>query len=54
VALTLVAIAASKPLSDRLFNPQTDIELNDELIRSIIFSHSAIRTIGLAKQQASP
>ncbi len=51
-ALTPVAIAASRRLSDRLFNQQSDSKLNYDLIPSVIFSHPAIGTIGLTEQQA--
>lgn len=52
-ALTPVAIAASRRLSDRLFNAQTERKLDYELIPSVIFSHPPIGTIGLTEQQAT-
>jgi len=51
-ALTPVAIAASRRLSDRLFNAQTERKLDYDLIPSVIFSHPPIGTIGLSEQQA--
>ncbi len=52
-ALTPVAIAAARRLSDRLFNGQTDRKLDYNLIPSVIFSHPPIGTIGLTEQQAT-
>ena len=52
VALTPVAIAAARRLSDRLFNNQSDRKLDYNLIPSVIFSHPPIGTIGLTEQQA--
>ena len=52
VALTPVAIAAARRLSDRLFNKQSDRKLDYNLIPSVIFSHPPIGTIGLTEQQA--
>jgi len=51
-ALTPVAIAASRRLSDRLFNGQTGRKLDYNLVPSVIFSHPPIGTIGLTEQQA--
>ncbi|MFT6625228.1 MAG: glutathione reductase (NADPH) [Cycloclasticus sp.] len=51
-ALTPVAIAAARRLSDRLFNGQTDRKLDYSLISSVIFSHPPIGTVGLTEQQA--
>ena len=51
-ALTPVAIAAARRLSDRLFNGQTGRKLDYNLIPSVIFSHPPIGTIGLTEQQA--
>ena len=53
IALTPVAIAAARRLSDRLFNGQHDRKLNYELVPSVIFSHPPIGTIGLTEQQAN-
>ncbi|MEE4291580.1 MAG: glutathione-disulfide reductase, partial [Cycloclasticus sp.] len=52
IALTPVAIAAARRLSDRLFNNQSDRKLDYNLIPSVIFSHPPIGTIGLTEQQA--
>jgi len=52
IALTPVAIAAARRLSDRLFNGQTDRKLDYNLVPSVIFSHPPIGTIGLTEQQA--
>jgi glutathione reductase (NADPH) len=52
IALTPVAIAAARRLSDRLFNCQTDRKLDYNLVPSVIFSHPAIGTVGLTEQQA--
>ena len=51
-ALTPVAIAAARRLSDRLFNGQSERKLDYDLIPSVIFSHPPIGTIGLTEQQA--
>jgi len=51
-ALTPVAIAAARRLSDRLFNGQADRKLDYNLIPSVIFSHPPIGTIGLTEKQA--
>ncbi|ORU89783.1 MAG: glutathione-disulfide reductase [Cycloclasticus sp. symbiont of Poecilosclerida sp. M] len=52
IALTPVAIAAARRLSDRLYSDQTDRKLDYDLIPSVIFSHPPIGTIGLTEQQA--
>ena len=52
IALTPVAIAAARRLSDRLFNGQIDRKLDYSLVPSVIFSHPPIGTIGLTEQQA--
>jgi len=51
-ALTPVAIAAARRLSDRLFNGQSQRKLDYDLVPSVIFSHPPIGTIGLTEQQA--
>lgn len=53
IALTPVAIAAARRLSDRLFNGQSDSKLDYNLIPSVIFSHPAIGTVGITEQQAN-
>ncbi|WP_159564635.1 glutathione-disulfide reductase [Streptococcus halichoeri] len=52
LALTPVAIAAGRYLSERLFNHQTKAKLNYNNIASVIFSHPAIGAIGLTEAQA--
>lgn len=52
VALTPVAIAAGRKLSDRLFGGQTDACLDYENIPSVIFSHPPIGTVGMSEQAA--
>ena len=52
VALTPVAIAAGRKLSDRLFGGQSDAYLNYENIPSVIFSHPPIGTVGLSEDAA--
>ena len=52
VALTPVAIAAGRKLSDRLFGNETDAHLDYEKIPSVIFSHPPIGTVGLSEQAA--
>lgn len=52
IALTPVAIAAARRLSDRLYNGQHDRKLDYKLVPSVIFSHPPIGTIGLTEQQA--
>jgi len=51
-ALTPVAIAAARRLSDRLFANMTDRKLDYNTIPSVIFSHPPIGTVGLTEQQA--
>ncbi|CEK09571.1 glutathione-disulfide reductase [Legionella hackeliae] len=51
-ALTPVAIAAGRRLSDRLFGGQKDAHLNYENICSVIFSHPPIGTVGLSEEEA--
>ncbi|HIL92650.1 MAG TPA: glutathione-disulfide reductase [Cycloclasticus sp.] len=53
IALTPVAIAAARRLSDRLFNGQHDRKLDYNLVPSVIFSHPAIGTVGITEQQAN-
>lgn len=52
VALTPVAIAAGRKLSDRLFGGQSDAYLDYENIPSVIFSHPPIGTMGLSETAA--
>jgi glutathione reductase (NADPH) len=51
-ALTPVAIAAGRRLSDRLFGGQPERHLDYELIPTVIFSHPPIGTVGLTEEQA--
>jgi len=51
-ALTPVAIAAGRRLSDRLYNGMTDRHLNYHNIPTVIFSHPPIGTIGLTESKA--
>jgi glutathione reductase (NADPH) len=51
-ALTPVAIAAGRRLSDRLFGAWPDRHLDYELIPSVIFAHPPIGTVGLSESEA--
>ncbi len=51
-ALTPVAIAQGRRLSDRLFNNMPDRFLDDSLIPTVVFSHPPIGTIGLSEHEA--
>lgn len=51
-ALTPVAIAAARRLSDRLFNQQTQRHLEYENIPTVVFSHPPIGTVGLTEGEA--
>jgi glutathione reductase (NADPH) len=51
-ALTPVAIAAARRLSDRLFNNQTDRKLDYDNIATVVFTHPPIGTVGLSEEQA--
>lgn len=52
-ALTPVAIAAGRLLSDRLFNGKVDAALDYSHIPTAVFSHPPIGTVGLTEAQAS-
>ncbi len=52
-ALTPVAIAAARRLSDRLFGGEDDARLDYDDIPSVIFSHPPIGTVGLSEEQAT-
>lgn len=52
IALTPVAIAAGRRLSERLFNGKTNLKLDYDLIPTVMFSHPPIGTIGLSEKQA--
>lgn len=51
-ALTPVAIAAGRRLSDRLFGGKPDACLNYENICSVVFSHPPIGSVGLSEEAA--
>ncbi|MGD8592072.1 MAG: glutathione-disulfide reductase [Gammaproteobacteria bacterium] len=51
-ALTPVAIAAARRLSDRLFNHQTERRLDYDNIPTVVFSHPPIGTVGLTEGEA--
>ncbi|MEM9056460.1 MAG: glutathione-disulfide reductase [Pseudomonadota bacterium] len=51
-ALTPVAIAAGRRLSDRLFGGQPERRLSYDLIPTAVFSHPPIGTVGLTEAQA--
>ena len=51
-ALTPVAIAAARRLSDRLFDNQADRKLDYSDIPTVVFSHPPIGTVGLSEAQA--
>jgi glutathione reductase (NADPH) len=51
-ALTPVAIAAGRRLSDRLFNGQAARRLDYNLIATVVFTHPPIGTLGMSESQA--
>ncbi|HEX4152869.1 MAG TPA: glutathione-disulfide reductase [Steroidobacteraceae bacterium] len=51
-ALTPVAIAAGRRLSDRLFGGKPDRRLDYELIPSVVFTHPPIGSVGLSESEA--
>jgi len=51
-ALTPVAIAAGRRLSDRLFNGMHDRRLDYENIATVVFTHPPIGTVGLTEIEA--
>ena len=51
-ALTPVAVAAGRKLSDRLFGNVKDAKVSYENIPTVVFSHPPIGTIGLTEKQA--
>ena len=51
-ALTPVAIAAARRLSDRLFGGQADARLDYENVPTVVFSHPPIGTVGLTEEEA--
>jgi glutathione reductase (NADPH) len=52
IALTPVAIAAGRALSDRLFGQQPERRLDYGLIPTVIFTHPPIGTVGLSEADA--
>jgi glutathione reductase (NADPH) len=51
-ALTPVAIAAGRRLSDRLFGGKTDRRLEYSMIPTVVFTHPPIGTVGASEAQA--
>ena len=51
-ALTPVAIAAGRRLSDRLFGGQRERHLDYHLVPTVIFSHPPIGTVGCTEEEA--
>jgi glutathione reductase (NADPH) len=51
-ALTPVAIAAGRRLSDRLWGGQSDRKLDYDNIATVVFSHPPMGTVGLSEQEA--
>ncbi|EHI69386.1 putative glutathione-disulfide reductase [Streptococcus ictaluri 707-05] len=52
LALTPVAVAAGRRLSERLFNKQTDMKLDYDNVATVIFSHPVIGSVGLSQEKA--
>jgi len=52
IALTPVAIAAGRRLSDRLFGGMKERKLNYENVATVMFSHPPVGTVGLTEPQA--
>ncbi len=52
VALTPVAVAAGRRLSERLFNHKVDEHLDYSNIPTVVFTHPAIGTVGLTEPDA--
>ncbi len=51
-ALTPVAIAAGRRLSDRLFGGKRERRLSYEMIPTVVFTHPPIATVGLSEAEA--
>jgi glutathione reductase (NADPH) len=51
-ALTPVAIAAGRRLSDRLFDGKTDRHVNYDNIPTVVFTHPPISTVGMTESEA--
>ena len=52
IDLTPVAIAAGRRLAERLFNGQSELFLDYDLVPTVVFTHPPIATIGLSEQEA--
>ncbi len=52
VALTPVAVAAGRRLSERLFNGKPDERLDYRNVPTVVFSHPPIGTVGLSEAEA--
>ncbi|HHR3330819.1 TPA: glutathione-disulfide reductase [Streptococcus pyogenes] len=52
LALTPVAVAAGRRLSERLFNGKTDEKLDYQNVATVIFSHPVIGSVGLSEEAA--
>ena len=52
IALTPVAVAAGRRLSERLFNNKSDEHLDYSLVATVVFSHPPIATQGLTEKEA--
>ncbi len=52
IALTPVAVAAGRRLSERLFNNKPNEHLDYELVPTVVFSHPPIGTIGMTESAA--
>jgi glutathione reductase (NADPH) len=52
IALTPVAIAASRRLADRLFGGRPDARLDYSDIATVVFSHPPLATVGLSEEAA--
>lgn len=52
IALTPVAVAAGRRLSERLFNHKPNEHLDYDNIATVVFSHPPIGTVGLSEEQA--
>jgi glutathione reductase (NADPH) len=51
-ALTPVAIAAGRRLSERLFNGKKDLRLDYNMIPTVVFTHPPIATVGMSEVEA--
>jgi len=51
-ALTPVAIAAGRRLSDRLFGGKADRRLEYSMIPTVVFTHPPIGTVGASEAEA--